>query len=148
MKRAALSTKSKIKEHAEEEEMITACALRFDGYRYLEQTSFDATAALGAAWVSDKYPANTLELMAMFFVLQRMVFKYGQGVRSDGPEWRLLRELFLRVAREPVPPEYELEGPCQTAWRREYVPRLQETVAFMSAIHRRMRYRRKIRSTF
>ncbi len=88
-------------------------------------------------------PANPLERFAVFFLLQRYLFKWG-GERqpADGRHWRLFRELFLSVADQRVPVEFRpSDDHHRLRWRHHYRLRLRETIGFVRDIHERTGYR-------
>ncbi|MEW6156092.1 MAG: hypothetical protein AB1813_01590 [Verrucomicrobiota bacterium] len=126
-----------------ENDIFTCCGLRFDGYRYIEMSGFDAEGNLEQAFKTQSSPKDELQRLTLFFVLQRILFKWG-GEREprDGRYWRLFRELFLQVAPLHVPVEFR---PQDDSWRlrRRYVyrPRLDETIAFVQNTHSNTPYR-------
>lgn len=126
-----------------EDDIHIACVLRFDGHRYLQTTGFDAEAALAAALPGGLLPPLELERFAMYFLLQRLLYKWG-GEREprDGRYWRLFRTLFLSLAASHVPLAWRPEDDSRRLpWRHTYRPRLMETVAFIRRIHRATQYR-------
>ncbi len=126
-----------------ERDILTCCALRFDGYKYIEVSGFDANDAVEVALRGGPLPANPLERFAVFFLLQRYLFKWG-GERqpADGRHWRLFRELFLSVADQRVPVEFRpSDDHHRLRWRHHYRLRLRETIGFVRDIHERTGYR-------
>ena len=126
-----------------EDDILICCALRFDGYRYLEISGFAAEPVLEQSIATGTFPDNELQRLTLFFLLQRLLFKWG-GEREprDGRHWRLFRELFLAVARCRVPVEFRPQDDTQRLrWRHQFRPRLDETVAFIARIHRATGYR-------
>lgn len=77
--------------------MLMYCALRFDGYRYQQETDFDYQTALSIYMsTGDWSPLNELEQLTVFFMLQRYLYKWGGDYLADySPEWCGFRDLFF-----------------------------------------------------
>lgn len=121
-----------------EGDVLTTCALRFNGYRYAEETGFAYEPAVRRFARTGEWGLTTLEKLTVFFLLQRSLLKWSYEP-LDGQHWRAFRSLFLELAREKVPPEYQdrwLED-----WKRCFEPRLDEVVSFLRAIHEGTVYR-------
>ena len=120
-----------------EEDVLMCCALSFDGYRYVEETGFDHLAAFAANKAGGAIPEDLGPRRCLFFMLQRFLYKWGgETLEGDSSEWRLFRELFLSVAREPVPAEFAMfDESWSRRWRSEYEPRLAEVMDFVRGIH-------------
>lgn len=130
-------------EEERENDILICCALRFDCYRYMEVASFNSEQAILTALEGGQLPTDELQKLAMFFWLQRFLFKWG-GEREprNGQYWRLFRELFLGVARSRVPAEFRPEqDDCRLRWRYHYRPQLEDVLAFMRRIHQETSYR-------
>lgn len=107
-----------------EDEVLTACALRFDGYKFVETNTHPGL---------EKYlhtPSTSFELhpndhfnLARFFFLQRYLYKWGgEYARLEDREHLLFRFLFLHVYRLEIPPEYRMDSHFKT-WEERYKPR-------------------------
>ncbi len=55
----------------DEHDILTHCALRFDGYAYLEQSGFDHQQALEDFFQTGEWNLSPLEAMTTLFTLQR-----------------------------------------------------------------------------
>lgn len=66
------------------------------------------------------------EQMAVFFMLQRYLFKWGgeYEARNDC-YWQLFRTLFLTVCNQPAPATYQSSAYVEQ-WERDYLPNLAE----------------------
>lgn len=118
-----------------EDDILSACALRFDGWQYIEMTDFDHQRALESFFQTGQWPSVALEQLAMFFTLQRGLFKWGLEYEpKHGRYWRAFRSLFLLVHSYEIPEEYRLAGYYEE-WESEYRPRLAECVALVERIH-------------
>lgn len=128
---------------AREVDILACCALRFDAYRYTKVSGFDAVAAGEAALEGAALPPDSLQRLAVFFMLQRFLCKWGgEQLPRNGPHWRLFREIFLVVADCRVPVEFRPQDDgCRLRWRYRYRPRIDETVAFIRHIHESTHYR-------
>lgn len=125
----------------EERQLITTCALRFDGYEYVQNRKFDHLAAFRTIeQTGDLAPFEQHQLLALFFMLQRYLHKGGGEMLSErSPEWRIYRELFFRCCRASIPKAYRVE-PYYTEWERNYAPRLEECIALVRRIHESIDY--------
>ena len=118
-----------------EREIPDAWALRFDGYKYVEETGFDHLRAFERLDAEDVYPDRPEEQLALFFLLQRFLGKWG-GERSSeqGRDWRHFRELFLMTHSYEVPARYRMDG-WYERWARDCRPHAGEHVALVGRIH-------------
>ena len=125
---------------ASENEILTACALRFDGYAYVEATGFRHQAAIRRMIEIRTCWRSTERMMCMFFMLQRYLCKWGgETLPETSPEWWAYRELFLKVAHESVPATYRHE-PFATEWDERYAPNLRDAIELIQASHERTQY--------
>ena len=123
--------------HLREEDVLTACALRFDGNRYLGNRTNE---------FNDKYlvpciiPEEPLDQMALMFLLQRWLLKWGgENEPKNGRYWFTFRDLFLRISRYPVPEEYQFED-FYFSWVSNYIPFLIEAENLVTDIHKNLNY--------
>ena len=60
-----------------ESECLMVCALRFDGYGYIDATGYDLWPDQNVAIEEGRLPERPEERMAQFFALQRALGKFG-----------------------------------------------------------------------
>ena len=127
-----MTTKPEFTEH----DILTACALRFDGYKYAEENGAvlsyycQRLDEIGIDGLTD------LERMAAFFAHQRYLCKWGgEALAKEGPTWKSFRELFLRVVECEVPKPYRFADNYYSRWREGYLPRIQECIAKVRDTH-------------
>lgn len=117
------------------DEILIHCALRFDGYKYKEASGFQARPALDRYLETGKWDLSIFEKMAVFFSLQRGLYKWGlERTEQDHPYRVAFRELFFELARLPVPPDYELSGWIEK-WHDRYADRVDECIACVQKVH-------------
>lgn len=123
-----------------EMEILTAWALRFDGYAYEAETGF--ILADGSTDYADhgRLPDDPLRRLAILFALQRWLGKWGGEYEPlHGRTWRRFRELFLVTTDVEVPERYRMSK-WYEPWEREWLPRAATDVAFIARIHAGMTY--------
>src|SRR3954447_14326883 len=77
-------------ESLEESEILTCCALRFDGWAYSEATGLDFPEATKRVVQDGAWPESREERLAVFFALQRHLFKWGGEYEpTNGKFWRV-----------------------------------------------------------
>ena len=109
-------------------DILIDCALRFDGYLYLEETGFDTNQAIQDLASDVKNTWNELETLAVFFILQRSLCKWSLVYEpSNGKYWRLFCEMFFEVVHIPIPSGYE-DRERHAKWESLYSPRLDEVI--------------------
>jgi hypothetical protein len=98
--------------------------------------------ALTQGLENPRSPLTLLERMAVFFVLQRSLYKWGgdQFPRNDA-HWRYFRELFLAVAEADIPPEFTPEDNSWLQWNYRHKPELARQLAFIQALHEAQQYK-------
>ncbi len=112
-----------------EEKILTACALRFDGYKYQKARHPELLDIQHPC-----LPRRVHAQMYQFFMLQRFLCKWGgEYLEDNSPDYQIFRELFLIVCRRPVPLRYRF-SPYWEEWERNYAPHLEE---FEALIRRR-----------
>ena len=123
-----------------EMEILTAWALRFDGYAYEAATGF-VLADGSTAWADHgRLPDDPLARLAILFALQRWLGKWGGEYEPlHGRTWRRFRELFLLTHAVRVPREYRF-GHWYEDWKRERLPRAAEDVSLAERIHAETKY--------
>ncbi len=90
---------------------MTTCALRFDGYRWLEATrgrgANDFTPWSVPVTRTLRLHPTTEENFAAFFALQRWLFKWGGEMQAESAAGHTaFRFLFLHVHHLPTPPDF------------------------------------------
>lgn len=104
-----------------EPEILTAWALRFDGYRYMKETGFERPDDYVIRMGTPGWNFAPLEELAIFFVHQRLVMKWSAS-RPDGrSEWQFLRQIFLHVYDQEIPEKWRVE-PYYEDWERHHAP--------------------------
>jgi hypothetical protein len=122
----------------QEHEILNACALRFDGYKYREATGWDFQTALKKAIETSQLPGSNEEKLALFFMLQRWLMKWGgERERLNGATWKLFRSLFLELWSIPIPPEYSALH-IDLGWPNKF--NLSESVRVIQTIHDTTKY--------
>lgn len=118
-----------------EMEILTAWALRFDGYAYEAATGF-ILAEGSTAWADDgRLPDDPLQRLAILFALQRWLGKWGGEYEPlHGGTWRRFRELFLVTTDVEVPFKYRMSK-WYAPWEREWRPHAAEHIELVARIH-------------
>ena len=120
--------------HAEEN-MLFACALRFDGYRYQSEAGQDLSAMLTALLEKDEMPEGDEQRLAVFFYLQRGLGKWGlERATADSRYWGAFRRLYLSIHDRPIPETYG-EPYFMKAWAENYGDRAEAWAAVVGRIH-------------
>ena len=125
-----------------ESKVISACALRFDGYRYIEEASLgrrrqleDGGGVLDLVEETEQFfthPDYTMPadyLSTMLFLIQRQFIREG-WLRWDSQLARIARRLFVLTCRYEVPVRFRLED-WATRWDRKYARFTAELVRFV-----------------
>lgn len=90
-----------------ESECLMVCALRFDGYGYMDATGYAPQPDQNAAIEEGRLPEQAEERMAQFFALQRALSKWGlESAMPWSKYYRAYRQLFLSVYDSEVPEPY------------------------------------------
>ena len=125
----------------QEEEILTACALRFDGYKYCDEMGFDYNKALDDYFENGTWGIKPIEQLATFFMLQRGLCKWNLEYEpQDGKYWMAFRSLFLQVCLMEIPEDYQHQQYCER-WRDEFVPHFTETLEVVKGIHKATSYK-------
>lgn len=127
----------------EEDEILIACALRFDGYKYREMAGFDEGRSVRQFFKTGRWDLTPLEQMTTFFLLQRGLYKWGLEYEPrDGLYWKAFRSLFLVSNGHRIPHAFRPSDPDLYArWKYRFVPRLAECVSLVRRIHEATTYR-------
>ena len=121
----------------QEDDILIACALRFDGYKYREMAGFDEEKPLQRFFETSRWDLTPLEQMTTFFILQRGLYKWGlEHEPRDGRYWKAFRTLFLLSYGHRIPHAFRPTDPDLYArWKYRFVPRLAECVAVVRRVH-------------
>lgn len=124
-----------------EDDILIACALRFDGPKYVDKRNFDHIAAFRTIkQTGDLAPFERLQQLTLFYMLQRYLYKWGGEMLSHrSPEWRTFRELFFLCCRAKIPKAYRFE-PYYTEWERTYAPQIDDCTALVRRTHQSIDY--------
>ena len=123
-----------------ERDILTRCALRFDGWQYRDDTKFDLPRALDTFWRTGTWSLLPEEKLAAFFLLQRGLCKYDlEREPENGKYWRAYRTLFFEVCELDIPQQYRHEGGI-AVWEEEYRPRLTECIEAVRRVHETIQY--------
>jgi hypothetical protein len=118
-----------------EDDILSACALRFDGYKYQKATRYDPASVLGDFFKTGQWPSDPLKQLASFFFLQRFLCKWGgEYLPKNCKYWQAYRSLFLLVNTYDIPKTYRISE-CFERWQADFEPRLVEYVALIQQIH-------------
>jgi hypothetical protein len=124
---------------------MTVCALRFDGYRYEEDSGLSTPDATGAGLRGLIEPvvetlvfyADDNANFAVFFGLQRYLHKWGGDHCTKYSEEHIAYDwLFLHLYRKDVPAAFR-HSEYYIRWRREYEERQEEIAGFVRNSFRR-----------
>ena len=120
--------------------IMTACALRFDGYKYIEETGFDAKAGIDAYMETERWDRPAEEKLAIFFVLQRSLCKWSLVYEPrHGRYWRLFREMFFDVVELDIPQDYH-NAEWLSRWDERYSSQRNKAIACVRRKHQRTKY--------
>ncbi|MDQ3820317.1 MAG: hypothetical protein M3362_21905 [Acidobacteriota bacterium] len=128
-----------------EAKIVTACALRIDGYRYADEHGLagddrDYSLFVRRFLADPDYGLPRGHLHCVLLLLQRAYLKEG-WLRWDSHEAKVIRGLFLALCREDPPEEYRDEGFYED-WERRHRPGLAKLLEFVRQRHERTVYRR------
>jgi hypothetical protein len=116
-------------------DVLTACALRFDGHAYSTATGFDRNAAIEVYFETGAWPEALADRLALFYLLQRALCKWELfGEPHDGRYWRAFRTLFFEVCEADVPEAYRVAHYADH-WDSHYAPRLSECLEAVWRAH-------------
>ena len=119
----------------EANDVLTACALRFDGWRYQQDTGFDQKAAFDQFFRTGQWKLSAEEKLATFFMLQRGLNKWDLVYEpKHGRWWRAYRTLFFEAVHLDVPAAYR-NGDWYDRWDRDYAGRLDQCIEAVRKVH-------------
>lgn len=124
-----------------EDRILIACALRFDGYYYREAYPFDEEGITRNFFATGVWEASLPQQMTLFFLMQRWLYKWGGEYESNvGRYWRAFRELFLNVYRHDIPDGCRTQDEYLDMWDTQYRPHLDAVEAYMRTLHTNLPY--------
>jgi ADP-ribose pyrophosphatase YjhB (NUDIX family) len=129
-----------------EDEVLITSALRMDGYKFVETTRFDHIAAIREAEETGRFPEDPLQRMAMFFMLQRYLYKWGgESLTKQSRIWWIFRQLYLDTCDTYVPSEFQYhDGDLYySRWEREQLPSLRQCAEIVRLNHHHTAYFQK-----
>jgi|CXWK01.1.fsa_nt_gi hypothetical protein len=105
-----------------ESECLMVCALRFDGYGYIDATGYDLWPDQNVAIEEGRLPERPEERMAQFFALQRALGKFGlERATPWSKYYRAYRQLFLSTYSLDIPDPYHERG-YYARWATRFAP--------------------------
>ena len=124
----------------EASEILTYTALRFDGYKYLEETGFDTNVAIDQLHEDLLTDWDDLQKLAIFFILQRSLCKWSLVYEPDnGKYWRLFREMFFDILEIELPEEYKSHE-WFSKWEERYAARWPDALECVRKKHNSTKY--------
>ena len=116
-----------------EREITTCCALRFDGYKYEQETAFNQDLTFDKLFLGEE--VGELDGLAAMFFLQRGLCKWGLVYETeDSKYYKLYRKLFLEYVDSEIPAQYRNEE-WYNRWQDEYKPHIVEIKKFVQNIY-------------
>ena len=83
-------------EDLQESQILNACALKFDGYKYQEEKSYDQRATIDNFFEHGQWDLEPVEKLTTFFLLQRALSKWDlQYEAEDSKFYMAFRTLFI-----------------------------------------------------
>ena len=127
-------------EDLQESQILNACALRFDGYKYQEEKSYDHRAAIDNFFEYGQWDIEPIEKLTTFFLLQRALSKWDlQYEAEDSKFYMAFRTLFLECVELKIPVKSRIEDYYEE-WKQEYDPRLEQVKKYIFDVHKRTKY--------
>jgi hypothetical protein len=129
-----------------EDNALTACALRFDGYAYEEAAGLAEPNSVGGGLAKLIKPILETRVfheeqnanLAAFFGLQRFLYKWGGEYLTEySNEHVVFRLLYLHLYRADIPLEYRKQ-PYFDEWERNYRPQREALAAVIRRTLRRI----------
>ena len=129
---------------SDENEVLTTCALRFEGHDYWEIRcrSYkggvrEVSELVTPVLESGVFPEEPLDLLCAFYMVQRFLGKWGGEYLTEySNEHVIFRLLFLEAYRLEIPEAFRSDYYCER-WDREYRPRQEELAAHIRRTFRR-----------
>jgi hypothetical protein len=121
-------------------EIMSACALQFDGFKYatLLDSGTDGDLFQPLEKLAESFAENGVgpaedQRWGVFFILQRKLCRFGQGIFADhGPLENLACQLYLSLYNEEAPPGFVFPE-NRAIWRCIPPDERDQCAAFVSA---------------
>jgi hypothetical protein len=124
----------------DEDAILIAWALRFDGYKYVERELGGDDSVFTQYEEEERVPDEAGLQLALFFRMQRYLYKWGgEMLPRHSKEWRFFRTLFFAVADKPTPPAFRADQ-YYTKWLHNYDPYREQCMATVRAVHAATEY--------
>jgi hypothetical protein len=121
-----------------ERNILSDCALRFDGYKYEKNTKFNFKQSIKK--IIEGKALEPLEKLAIFFFLQRSLSKWDLQFEEENKKvYKVYRDLFLACVDLEIPQQYQKEDYLNN-WRKNYEPNIEEVKNMVSMIHENTSY--------
>ena len=122
-----------------ESQILSACAQRFDGWKFIEDTGFEPDEVLNYFFETGVWDAQRDELLAVFFILAR-AFRWNLEYEPlEGRYWRAYRVLFFALCTKPVPKKYR-HPTLYDEWDTKFAPRVAHFRRRVDEINRQLQY--------
>ena len=116
--------------------ILTDCALRFDGFKYLEETDLDTNLAIDELLEEIPCDWDDLKKLGVFFSLQRALCKWALVYEPyNGRYWRIFHEMFFDIISIEIIEEYQLEN-RYLEWQEQYGGRLEAVIECVRNNHK------------
>jgi hypothetical protein len=120
----------------EARKILTDCALRFDGFKYLEETDLDTNLAIDELLEEIPCDWDDLKKLGVFFSLQRALCKWALVYEPyNGKYWRIFHEMFFDIISIEIVEEYQLEN-RYLEWQEQYGSRLEAVIQCVRNNHK------------
>jgi len=131
----------------EEAEVLSACALRFDGYKYCSDINMDTSrfgpGSLAEAFrdfmLKPDYSATQDYLCMIMFFIQRTMLREG-WIREGDHELGVARSIFLKTCSKAISEKYLLDT-YHDEWLHRYQPNLPYWIDVVKSKHLNSKYR-------
>lgn len=112
----------------EPNDILIACALRFDGYKYVQDTGLQPKLVAEEFFRTGRWDLSDADKLANFFLLQRALGKWDLVYEPpNGRWWRAFRTLFFEVVNLPIPERYRMPR-YYDEWQEHYQPHIAECI--------------------
>lgn len=124
-----------------EAEILSACALRFDGYKYAQYNNKDLEYYYTTVGNFEDQPDFDLPvdvLQCILFFMQRRYLKE-RWLEWDSTQAKAIRMLFLKLCEKDIPVEFRLDD-CYFDWMNLYIKDLKQHIEFVEMRHAHTQY--------
>jgi hypothetical protein len=125
-----------------EDDVLIAFALRFDGYKYQQESGFEFRVPSPSESLAALDGLSPIERMTMLFLMQRYLYKWGgEYLPKNGRAWQVFRQLFLMTCRDEVPEAYRPRGtPGYDDWAETWGGAIVKAEAAVRRVHESTKY--------